>query len=109
MVLELSLGASSPKKQGHLHRCRHTLTFPAHLNFVSRSTSSMVLDPSSGGIKPDETGKSSPLVKKRQISSYCRHILTVDITTGWWFGGNFCSLVDGSLLLGVDFVSQHGG
>ena len=38
----------------------------AHLNFVSRSSSSMVLELSS-----------SPLVKKRQISSYCRHILTI--------------------------------
>ena len=46
MVLEPRSGASSLKKQGNLHRwlkkrhlssyCRHILTFPAHLNFVSR-------------------------------------------------------------------------
>ena len=28
------------------------------------------------GLQPEETGKYSPLVKTRQISSYCRHILT---------------------------------
>ena len=28
-----------------------------------------------GGIQPEETGKSSPLLKKRQISSYCRQII----------------------------------
>ena len=38
--------------------------------------SSMVLEPSSGVMQHKETGTSSLLVKKRQISSYCRHILT---------------------------------
>ena len=56
-LLELSSGASSLKKQGtgtvgskrHISRdCRHILTFPAHLNFISRSTSSKVLEHSSG-------------------------------------------------------------
>ena len=72
-------GKSSPlvKKRQISSYCRHIFTFPAHLTFVSRSTSSMVLELSLGASSPKKR-KSSPLVKKREISSSFNFSLFVE-------------------------------
>ena len=91
MVLELSLGVFSPKKQENLHRWLKKLSsyisknikllqtyFDIFSTFELRNQVHIFNSSPAqlGGIQPEETGKSKPLVKKRQISSYCRHILT---------------------------------
>ena len=72
----------SPKKQGRLQRwlkrqissyCRHILTFPAHLNLISRSTSSIVLEPNSGASSLKKQGN---LHRCLNNVSFCRHIWT---------------------------------
>ena len=67
------------KKRQISSYCRHILTFPAHLNFVSRSTSSMVLELSSGASSTKKQGHLHRWLKKRQISSYFDISSTLDL------------------------------
>ena len=70
--------------------CRHIFTFPAHLNFISRSTSSMVLDPSSGASSLKKQGNLHRWLKNVR---YCRHIRT--FSAHW----NFVSRSTSSMVL----------
>ena len=69
----------------------HASALTRHLNFLSRSTSSMVLELSSGAFSP----KISDI--RYQISSYCRLI--------WTFSAhfNFLSRLESSMVLELSF------
>ena len=73
MVLKLSSVASSLKKQEQISYCRYILTFPTHLNFISRSTSSMQWF--SSLVKGHQAWRNWDIFKC-EISSWFRHILT---------------------------------
>ena len=84
MFFERSSGASSPK---------NILEFPVHLIFISRSSSSMVLEPRSGASSLKKQVNLHRWLKKRKISSYGRHIWTC--STHW----NFVSRSTSSIVL----------
>ena len=75
------IGKSSPlvKKRQISSFCRHIWTFSAHWNFVSRSTSSMVLEPRSGASRLKKHGNLLWRSSGMEMSKYVCNSLISDV------------------------------